>query len=306
MSLLSVVIPSRTELYLQKTIDGLLENAEGDIEVIVVLDGYWPQQPIRKDARVKVLHHGSSHNNFGMRASINKGVAASSGQYIMKIDEHCAVDKGFDVKLKADCEDDWVVAPRRYGLDVKNWKVGKGGSWLAADNMHFSYPYLDYRTWYSWYETHKGVLIDDCMGMEGSCYFMSRKHWDWLGGLDDVNYGKFHYEPQEICLKTWLGGGRVVTNKKTWYAHWHRRARNYGFTYQQFQEHEGSKLLATKYAHLYWLNNRWDKRVHDIKWLIEKFWQMPYWNDDWEQKIEVDNMWLAEQHTKKGIKKDTG
>ncbi len=292
-NLLSVIIPSRSDIYLQKTIDDLLVNAEEGIELIVVLDGYRPKNPIRKDPRLQILNHGSLQNNLGMRASINKGVESSRGQYIMKIDEHCAVDQGFDKKLKADYADDWVVTPRKHGLDAKNWKISEGKR-SSVDNMYFAYPYLDYHKWHSWYDRRKDVLIDDCLGMEGSCYFMSRKHWNWLGGLDEKNYGKFHYEPQEICLKTWLGGGRVMTNKKTWFAHWHRRAKGYRFSNRQYRELYDTKTVISKYVHDYWLNNRWEKRVHNIEWLVEKFWPMPYWNDDWRQTITTDNMWLAE------------
>lgn len=41
--MLSVIIPSWKDPLLQKTIDSLLENAGGEIEIIAVLDGYWPE-----------------------------------------------------------------------------------------------------------------------------------------------------------------------------------------------------------------------------------------------------------------------
>ena len=41
--MLSVIIPSRNEVFLQQTIDDVLRNAVGEIEVIAVLDGYWPE-----------------------------------------------------------------------------------------------------------------------------------------------------------------------------------------------------------------------------------------------------------------------
>ena len=36
--MLSVVIPSRTDAYLQKTVDDLVEKASGEIEIIVILE----------------------------------------------------------------------------------------------------------------------------------------------------------------------------------------------------------------------------------------------------------------------------
>ncbi|MBI1864015.1 glycosyltransferase, partial [Candidatus Woesebacteria bacterium] len=66
--MLSVVIPSYKDPLLHKTIDSLLENAEGEIEIIAVLDGYWPSTPIKNEERVRVLHLGK---NRGMRRAIN-------------------------------------------------------------------------------------------------------------------------------------------------------------------------------------------------------------------------------------------
>lgn len=72
MSKLSVIIPSRNEIFLKKTVEDLLSKAEGEIEVIAVLDGYWPTPPLNDDNRLIILHRGDA---MGMRAAIN-GVAA--------------------------------------------------------------------------------------------------------------------------------------------------------------------------------------------------------------------------------------
>ena len=53
---LSVVIPARNEPYLQKTIDSLLGASDHEIEVIAVLDGYWPDPPIKDNPNIKQIH----------------------------------------------------------------------------------------------------------------------------------------------------------------------------------------------------------------------------------------------------------
>ena len=98
-SKLSIIIPSRSDQFLQKTIDSLLENAEEEVEIIVCFDGIWSD--IKDDPRVIVFHHGEIHDNVGMRGSINAGMLLSSGEYVMKIDEQCTVDKGVDTQLQA-------------------------------------------------------------------------------------------------------------------------------------------------------------------------------------------------------------
>jgi glycosyltransferase involved in cell wall biosynthesis len=50
--MLSVIIPSRTGQYLQKTVDDLFEKAVEEIEVIVVLDGYVQDLILRPNLKI--------------------------------------------------------------------------------------------------------------------------------------------------------------------------------------------------------------------------------------------------------------
>lgn len=297
--MLSVVIPSRNEQFLQKTIDDLLEKAEGDIEIIVILDGYWPNPMLKDDPRVVILHQGTVHDNVGMRGGINAGIAAARGEYIMKIDEHCMVDKGFDKKLMADCEDNWCVIPRRYRLDPDKWELIEDGR-PPIDYMKIDYPYqrpyditcgLHGGEWRQRYYDRKDVEIDDTMSWQGSCWFMKKKFWDEIvGPLDDENYGPFTQEPQEIGNKVWLSGGRLVVNKKTWYAHYHKgsKGKGYGFSNQQYRKHQAENEKGRLYCIDFWIYNRWDKRVRDWEWLLQKFWPVPGWPENWKEQIEID------------------
>ncbi len=298
--MLSVIISSREARYLQKTVDDLLSKSEGEIEVIVVLDGYWPDPQLADNPKVNIYHQGTVHNNVGMRGCINAGVEIARGEYIMKIDEHCIVEQGFDVKLAADCEDDWVVIPRRYRLDAEKWERIDDGR-PPVDYMYLSYPFdlpegdrfgLNGEIWGVRAQERKDVLIDDTMLWQGSCWFMKRKYWeDLVGPLDDKNYGSFAKEAQEIAFKVWLSGGRLVVNKKTWYAHWHRTDEEYGFSNKQYQAFRAGVEKGRLYCMDFWLNNKWDKRTHDFEWLIEKFWPVPSWPDNWK---EVYKDWQKE------------
>lgn len=292
--MVSVVIPSRSDQYLQKTVDDLFAKAEGQIEVIVVYDGRWADPILKDDPRLIQIHHGEVFNNLGMRASINAGVAISHGEYIMKLDEQCAVDQGFDIKLAADCENNWVVVPRRYRLEPETWTLVKDGR-PPVDYMFIAYPYerpydktcgLHGDLWKR--PERSDIEIDDLMTMQGSCYFMKRSYWDELGELDDTNYGTFTMEAQEISNKVWLSGGRLVVNKKTWYAHWHKgsKGKGYGFSNEQYKRHQEGMEKGRLYAIEYWLNTH--DYPHDFKWLLEKFAPVPTWPEDWEERILID------------------
>ncbi len=290
MSKISVVIPSRQPEFLNKTIEDLFEKAEEEIEVIAVLDGYWTEV----DKRAITIHFGQ---HKGMRDGINAGVAIATGDYIMKSDEHNMFDKGFDVKLKADIEDDWVVIPRRKRLDAENWTLVEDGR-RDIDYMHIDYPYqrpldktcgLHGGEWKQRFDERKDILIDDNPSMQGSCWFMTKKHWDkTIKSLDTEKYGTFTQEAQEIGFKTWFSGGRMVVNKKTWYAHYHkgRRGKGYGFSTQQYKDHCADMEKGRVYCINYWLYTKDYK--YDWEWFITKFPDMPGWGDDWKERIEVD------------------
>lgn len=294
--MLSVVIPSRSPQYLQRTVDDLLEKAEGEIEVIVVLDGIWHQ--LKDDPRVVTIHHGEVHDNIGMRGSINAGMAIARGDYVMKCDEHTMVGQGFDKILAADCEDDWVIIPRRQRLDPDTWALVEDGR-PPVDYMKLDYPYakphdktqgLHGSEDRKRYEERKDIMVDDVMTMQGSCYYMKKSYWDKLfpEGLDDENYGPFTQEAQEISNKVWLSGGAVKVNKNTFYAHFHKgkRGKGYGFTTEQYKRHSEWNEKGRIYCIEYWLNTK--NYQHDFKWLVDKFWPLEGWPDDWQDRVKVD------------------
>ena len=119
--LVSVVIHSRNERFLQKTILDLLAKAAGDIEVIATLDGYWPpHEEIVNDPRVYYIHFSEAK---GMRNAINSAIAIANGEFVMKCDAHCMFAKGFDEVLKADLDKDWVAVPTRLRLEPEKWEL---------------------------------------------------------------------------------------------------------------------------------------------------------------------------------------
>ena len=271
--MISVIIPSIDNRFLDKTILDILNKATSKIEIIVVVNGYELEEQIR-DSRVKYIV-----TEKGMRTALNAGYAIAQGEYIMKCDEHCMFAPGFDEVL-TDCEDNWVVIPRRKRLNPINWSL------TDTDKLDVDYEFLSYPPNLGikgniWNErtrerTDPKYDIDDQMSFQGSCYFMSRKHRDWLGDLDPTGYGQFAREPQEVGLKTWLGGGRVVINKKTWYAHLHK-GQTYGRGYRLSK---GDKDRGDEYCNWYWFYNQWPERIHNLSWLVEKFAPVPHWPID--------------------------
>lgn len=294
-NLLSIIIPSRDPRYLQKTIDDLIDKAEGDIEIIVVLDGVWHEPMINNDIEVRVIHHGTQFNNVGMREGINRGMSMALGNYVMKIDEHCLMSQGYDLGLIADCEEHDIIIPRRYRLDPNKWEIIEDGR-ACIDYMNIDYPFqrpndkscgLHGGIWKR--PERENILIDSTPTMQGSFYFMTKKHWDEvICFLDVEKYGDFTQEAQELSMKTWLTGGRVMVNKKVFYAHWHKGSagKGYGFSNEQYKEHGESMNNGRIFCRDYWLETKDFER--DWEWFMEQFPEMPGWDGDWKGRIEKD------------------
>jgi glycosyltransferase involved in cell wall biosynthesis len=280
MSKVSVIIPSRNELFLSKTVEDLLTKATGEIEIIAVLEGYWPDPPLKDDKRLIQLHKGKA---MGMRAAINSAAEVATGEWLMKTDAHCMFEEGYDDVLQADCEDNWVVVPRRYSLDPEDWcrRPKHHIDYLKVECPNETNNYeINVKVWNekNYDQELAKLLIDDVFTFQGSCWFMPKKYYHVLELMDEENYGSFRKEPQEITFKAWLSGGRVIRNKKTWYAHLHKgKTYGRGYNYNKSDYRKGDIYL------LNWLtNSAWSKQTIPFKWLIDKF-EMPGWeNFKWE------------------------
>jgi len=277
--LVSVVIPSRNERYLNNTLKSLLENSGGDIEIVVVLDGDAYEKPMT-DNRVRYL---KNEEPKGMRQAINQAAAETKGKYLMKCDAHCAFDKDFDLKLKKDCKPDWTVVPRRYAIDKRNWTKHPNPEYFYdfqyighPDDPDYSFKGVD---WPEYGNRCKGKKICDLMTSQGSCWFMFRDRFYDLEGLDDKNYGSMGAEAQEISLKAWLSGGRYVLNRNTWYAHKKKRT---SVKHRGYRKPVGQWRKSRAFIKECFLNDAWGKQTRKLEWLVKRFKPVPGWHTKFE------------------------
>ncbi len=219
---LSVVIPSWKDPLLIHTIDSLLANSElGDqLEIIGVLDGYWPNFDLRGDPRVRYVHLGK---NRGMRDAINAGVSVSRGEFIMRSDEHCLFAQGFDRIMIESCETNWIMTARRYFLNPVKWEIMEDQPFVDYEKLVIQggIKFAGQR-WKSRDQRRSKHLIDETMAMQGSVWVMPRKWWDEVIGELDTKIGPLVQDSHEIVFKTWQAGGSLMLNKQTFFAHKHR------------------------------------------------------------------------------------
>lgn len=311
---LSIIIPARNEMFLARTVEDILANIEGRTEIIVILDGQLADPPVPVDDRIRVIYHAESR---GQRASTNDGARIARGKYIMKVDAHCAFDKGFDVKMISEMKDDYTMIPEMRNLHAFDWVCDKcGNRWFQSPTPTFCNADYDGKTrnpncdstsfhremiWkpnrrrpknhhYRFDNTlhfqyfrelgerpeiiAQGDIVDT-MCAQGSCFMLTKKKYFELD-ICDEKHGSWGQQGVEVGCKTWLSGGRLVTNKKTWYAHMFRtQGGDFGFPYPN----PGSKQEeARRYSRDLWLNNKWPLAKHDLQWLINKFAPVPDWD----------------------------
>jgi len=302
MSKLDVILPARNEQFLHLTIKSILDNMRDDTNIIVVLDGYWPDPPINDDKRINIIHFTEP---VGQRRATNLGARISGAKYIMKLDAHCIVDEGFDVKLMKDCDKDWVVTPRLYNLHAfdrvcskcnhseyqgPTWekcpKCGEPGTMVkdmkwAIRPRHRNDFYrfnkeLQFKYWPKLGDRPESKAdIADTMSILGACMFCHRRRFFEIGGMDE-GHGGWGQFGTEVACKSWLSGGRLVVNKKTYFSHMFRtQGGDFGFPYQI----SGNAInRAKKYSQDLWFNNKWKGAQKPFQYIIDKFSPIPDWS----------------------------
>lgn len=298
---LSILIPSRNEEWLSRTVQDILEHSEGKTEVIVGLDGVWAEPPIPDNDRVKLVYYPES---IGQRAMTNQLARLSKAKYVMKCDAHCSFAQGFDVSMInafAELGDNVTMAPTMRNLWAFDWICaeshtryqGPSGAcvgcglpttkkvmWIAKESPQSTAYCFDSEPHFQYFGELKkrqvGELVES-MSLQGSAFMLTREKY-WGLGICDEEFGSWGSQGIEVAVKTWLSGGRVIINKRTYYAHLFRtQGGDFSFPYEQRQ----SKVeIAKKRAKDLFFENKWPLQVRPLSWLVEKFWPVPGWTDE--------------------------
>lgn len=310
---LSVLIPARNEEFLGRTIDDVLSHVKANTEIIAILDGYLPDPPIHPDPRVTIIYNPVA---VGQRAAAKQAAKIAKGKYIMKIDAHVAVDDGFDVKMLEafkKLDDNVTLVPAMRNLHVFDWVCEEGHRryqgnsgpcndcgkptkkdvvWIPKKSpvtftfrvdktMHFQYfGELAKRP-----ENIKGALCNDgtfdtnlreTFSIQGSCFMLTRERYLSLD-IDSDDFHSWGQQGCEVAMKTWLSGGRVISNLNTWYAHMFRtKGGDFGFPYPNPQDKVNANRELSRQL---FQKDGWPQAVHKFQWLLDKF-TPPDWTDN--------------------------
>lgn len=312
-------------MFLARTIRDMLENSSDRTEIIAVLDGAWNEPSvdpgIEDHPRVTLVYLPES---VGQRAATNIAARLSKAKYVMKADAHTAWDKDFDTKMieaMAEAGDDVTMVPIMRNLHAFDWVCpdghrryqGPSGEckecgkptvrdvvWIAKSSpqstayrfdtsMHFQYHG-------EWKKKQVGDLVET-PSLQGSAFMVTREKY-WELNLSDEALGSWGQQGVEVAMKTWLSGGRVLVNKRTWYAHMFRtQGGDFSFPYPQRPQ---SEIVATReQTRELFVNGKWPKAKHDFNWYLEKFKPLPGWHDNTVDKM-IGDMEIPDDN-RKGI-----
>ena len=241
---LSVIIPSRNEKYLEKTIQDVKEKAVTDIEVL------WEEDV----------------NGIGHRALTNKLARKAKGEWLMKLDAHCSMSKGFDKEMLALADKNTLQAPILCKLDAEHWQIiplPRCVCYCFNKDLIFDY-------WEEYEERDKNVLTET-LSLQGSCFMCHRDKFFELD-LCGEEFGSWGQQGVEIALKFWLTGGRVVTNRNAFYGHLFRKMDEFP------NKRDMKQVEQTKdYCKDLFINNKWDKATLKFEDIINKFKPIRHW-----------------------------
>ncbi len=311
--LISFLIPSNNEEFINETVEDILKNCT-ESEVIVVLDGKWSERPIPQHERLTIIYVPKA---IGQRAATNLAARLARAKYVAKTDAHCSFDKDFDKKMIqgfVENGDDCVMVSIMRNLWAFDWKCyhcgfkvyqgpkpkkceqcGKGDKlrkkvvWIGKErpqSVSYAFDSAPHFQYFEAYKHREPYLSDkkkgctETMSLQGSFFMSTReKYWKWE--LSDEKLGNWGNQGIELACACWLSGGRVLVNHNTWYAHMFRTKADFSFPWQN----SGRETEKTK-------NNVWEKftkmkhptQIRPVSWLIRKFMPVADWN---EEKINM-------------------
>jgi len=196
--MVTVIIPCYMEQtwMVQRTVDSLLENARGPIEIYVVYDGECGEH-----IGGATVHRLA--NRVGQRVITNMVAGQTTGKYIMRMDGHCLMSPDWDARMKESCVDGTLVTTCFDTLDKDFNKVGQDNAFVKL------FPTMREKFGRNWKSIPERQTEEETMTITGTAFMMNRSDFYRLGG-HDISLGVFGGIGAEWALKFWLTGGRVI------------------------------------------------------------------------------------------------
>jgi glycosyltransferase involved in cell wall biosynthesis len=195
----SILIPAHNEeKYLNRTIENIFDTATGEIEVIVVLNGY--DQEV--DSRAKVVRYS---DNMGERLAMNAAARIANGEYLLRIDAHCDFSpKGWDEMMAE------VTRPRSITVAVltalnQKWER-LPGHWYGLCRL---LPNFEAK-WETPNENRDYPTVVPNMAFTGCGFMLTKEFYMSFGGADE-SLPLMGAIGEEFAVRAWLEGEGAYT-----------------------------------------------------------------------------------------------
>ncbi|MGV6801640.1 MAG: glycosyltransferase family 2 protein [bacterium] len=195
-------------------------------EVIVVDNGNWSDQMTRLadtagdySDKLKII---TGHGNIGYAAGCNRGVAASSGDYIFILNPDAILtDNAVEELLTAGKrqQGDWVIGGKLVNPDGTEQAGSRRGPltpWTALIEITQLYRFAPNHPYFRRFNNHQDPCPEEVTSVpciSGACMLMPRQTYDLVGGMDEDYF--LHVEDVDFCLRMNKAGGAVYFAPKT-------------------------------------------------------------------------------------------
>ena len=269
----SVMIPCVQEdyQYLKRTIDSLWSNASGPIEIIVAFDGFVP------DTTPVDIRHVSFVPMVGQRVAMNQMVDMAEGEFILRIDAHCAISQDWDARMKDSCGPNTIIAADGDCLrDMEKWRGdgSDGGMWAFMDNIGL-------KKCYNWKNPGKRYLEEPMMTTMGQGYMIRKDYYCAKGGCDE-DLGSYGDMGVEWALKTWLTDGKIVMRTDVVISHLFRPNAK-----APFKIDNDMRLKASNKLYKEWILGKGQDVKKPFWWLLNKFNYYAKWSKDAKLRLQM-------------------
>ena len=261
MKTLSVIIPARSEEFLQQTIDDVFKHSElgNEMEVIVGDDGS-DKFSIKEEFAGHSLWNingakgwpdrfrwHQEKNPIGQRAMQNKLAELAKGKYLMKLDAHVSLSQGFDRVMVEimEANPNIVLIPAIGNLHVYDWVCDKGHRtyqganvkkcsqcdstelkkdlvWKINGNSLYSDFYFDKDLIFQLGDKENPKLLNEVKAIQGSGFMVSgENYWKWQ--LCNESWGSWGQQGYEVWKKTYDNGGKVFSTRRAFMGHFFRK-----------------------------------------------------------------------------------
>lgn len=207
----SIILASRNEgAMLQRTLDSMMSaSCQLPFEIIVVDDG-------STDASVSSSFSSGSPvrmictPGLGVAPARNAGARIAAGEILVFCDAHISVPDGWlDILSRTlDEEHCAAVTPGIGHLEPNDfialYRIAASAP-LHAVGCGRVFRTLISNTWLPMHGAPK-----ECPILSGGCFAVRRDVWERVGGYEDAFRG-YGYDEEEISLKLWLFGFRLMT-----------------------------------------------------------------------------------------------